>query len=563
MLFVLRVVVQVQHATMNPTAAPPLVDGALHEAIARDVADGAWVQDAPFERPPLYGYVTGLVYVVAGAEPLVVYALQGLFGLIGLAWLHRFVRRHAPERVALIALGLAGLYGPLAFYELKFLPESVSVALTLAVLASWSRFESTQRSRHAWSAGIACGLLVLDRPNLVFLPLFLALWSALLRAPRAWVPAAALLAGTAVGVAPAIVHNALAGDASVGICASGGLNFWLGNRAQAEASFTGGLAGAQDAGAMGDIARTRFVAAEGREPRNGAELEAHFYREGARAIAADPAAWLALVGRKVRALASEYDYEVNASYEAEREVVPALHAFVVPFCALLALGVLGLARRNAPGVTLQRGPLVCVALAVVASSIVFFVYARFRLPLVPVLAIGAAAAIERIAADLRARRSAAVLVAIAAAGGLAGFALAPTGIEAARQTSGGHALVAGAALSRGEFARASAAYERAVQAWPANVPAAAALVNLHLGKQDVAAAERLARATIDRAPASGMAHFALGLVFAAQREDAAARVEFDRALACTDGASVRPLLAAFWRARGLAAEAEAVERGAR
>ncbi|MBK6943009.1 MAG: glycosyltransferase family 39 protein [Planctomycetes bacterium] len=555
---VLRVAVQIQNATSNPTASPPVVDGALHDALAREVADGVWLRDAPFERPPLYGYVTGLVYVVCGAEPLAVYALQGLVGLLGLAWLHRFVRQHAPERAALFALIAAALYGPLAFYELEFLPEALSVALTALVLACWSRFESTQRLRHALAAGIACGVLVLDRPNLAFLPLFLALWSALLRAPRAWLPAAAVLAGTAVGVAPAVVHNALAGDASVGICASGGLNFWLGNREGAEASFTGGLAGAQDAGAMAGIARTRFIEVHGREPRNGAELEAHFYREGLRAIGADPVAWLGLVGRKLRALASEYDYEVNASYEAEREVVPALHAFVVPYAVLLALGVLGLLRRNAPGVTLRRGPLLCVVFAVVLSSVVFFVYARFRLPLVPVLAIGAALAIERILADLRERRSFAVLGSLAAVGGLAGLALAPPGPEAARQTSGGHALVAGAALQRGDSTLAREAYERSLHAWPGNASAAAALVNLLLAKQDVTEAERVARTTLEREPASGLAHFAFGLVLAATQREAQARREFASALIHADVDSVRPLLAAYWRARGREDEARAV-----
>lgn len=560
---VLRVAVQIQNAASNPTASPPLVDGALHEALARDVADGTWLRDAPFERPPLYGYVSGIVYVVCGAEPLAVYAIQGLLGLLGLAWLHRFVRQHAPERAALIALIAAALYGPLAFYELKFLPESLSVALTALVLGCWSRFESTQRSRHAFAAGIACGLLVLDRPNLVFLPLFLAAWSALLRAPRAWIPAAALLAGTAAGITPAIVHNALAGDASVGVCASGGLNFWLGNRAGAEASFTGGLAGAQDAGAMGAIARARFVEARGREPENGAELEAHFYAAGMRAIAADPVAWLGLVGRKLRALASEYDHEVNASYEAERDVVPVLHAFVVPFAVLLAFGVLGLVRRNAPGVTMRRGPLLCVLFAVVASSVVFFVYARFRLPLVPVLAIGVALAFERIAADLRERRTLAVLTTLAAVGGLAGLALAPPGPEAARQTSGGHALVAGAALQRGEFVLAREAYERSLEAWPGNASAAAALVNLLLAKQDVTEAERVARTTLDRDQSSGLAHFALGLVLATTQREAEAQREFADALTRADAESVRPLLAAYWRARGREDEARAVERGGR
>lgn len=557
----LRVVLQFQNATANPTADPPLVDGALHDAIARDVADGRWLRDAPFERPPLYGYVAGIVYVVSGAEPLAVYAVQGVLGCIGLFWLYRFVRRHAPERAALIATIAAGAYGPLAFYETKFLPESVSVTLTLAVLALWSRFESTLRLRHALQAGVACGLLVLDRPNLAFVPVLIAAWAGLLRAPRSWRAGAMLLAGTAFGVAPAIVHNALAGDASVGICASGGFNFWLGNRAEAEASFTGGLAGAGDAGAMGSIARSRFVEAHGREPDNGRELEAHFYREGFRAIAADPLRWLGLVGRKLRALASEYDYEVNASYRAERSVVPVLHAFVVPYSLVLGLGVVGLIRRPAPSVTLQRGPLACIAIAVVLSSVIFFVYARFRLPLVPVLAIGVAAAIERIAADVREWRFAAVLASFAVVGALVGGSLAPPGPEAARQTSGGHALVAGAALQRGDPTTAREAYERALQAWPANANAAAALVNLLLGKQDFEAAERVARRTIDRAPDSAMARFALGLVFGATDREAAARTAFDEALACADGDAVRPLLAAYWRARGRTGDAEAIERG--
>jgi 4-amino-4-deoxy-L-arabinose transferase-like glycosyltransferase len=472
----------------NPLLKTPMIDAALHHELAIEIAGGRFVSDGPFERPPLYSWFLAALYTLSGTNPVAAALVQALLGLAGLWLLFRLTRLYAGGGAAYFALFLAGLYGPLALFGHKLLPASLSVVILLVLLnllADWL-------GKGAWwriaAAGFAGGLLVLDRPNMVFLPLMVVLWLLVRRAAGSRPGALLFFLALAAGIAPAFCHNIAAGDGSVPVCTGGGLNFYLGNRQGAEISFSSGgeeLGDGKlftDPGGMTAASAAVFVRERGRPPVSGAELERFWIGKGVGEILADPAGWLLLEAGKLRGLLSNFEYGVNSSYSAEKEIVTSLRLFVIPFWVLAALGAAGLFLRGCPVGGREppsRLPLYLVLAAVALSSLVFFTYSRFRLPAVPVLALLGGDLLARSVAAVRRRRKEGkcapgmirVLPPVAACFAVAALSLLPPGTLARGQVAGGHALVGAAFFRDGKIDEACAAYARAVDVDPGAVRA--------------------------------------------------------------------------------------------
>ncbi len=580
-----RLVLFAENRSRNPLADRPLVDAALHHEHALHVAHGELIADRPFERSPLYRYVIGGLYAALGPSPLSVAFFQLFLGLATLGLVYRITKRFTSSSFACIGVLLAGWYGPLAFLELKLLPATLACFLvTLGIDLLYRHLESGRAAGSAF-AGLAGGLAVLARPNLLLLPVLLAAW--LWRRRRA--SGLGYATGAAIALAAGYAHNVAAGGAGVFLTTGAGVNFYLGQRAGGEVSFTGGFEGASDAGQLQAASRAVYERETGGPPSNHRELESYWFRRGVAEIAGDPLAWVVLQGRKLLALASEFEYGVNAVYAAERSVLPALFAFWVPFAILFGLGVSGLfvARDSAP----PRGPLACVLLAVVLSTLLFFTYSRFRAPAVPALAILATVAIDRVWRSLRGGSAVPAIRVGLASLGLAAASLLPPAPEASTQLAGGHALVGFAAFQDGDYGAAQLAYERALAADPtststlqtlasvsiaagnprrawdlyrdalatspdsAAIAAQAALFLVASAPPDIGGdagggrAEQLARRAIELEPHLALPYAVLGMNETRRGNDAAALSHFDRARELSDGAAwLRDVIMRFLRA---------------
>jgi tetratricopeptide (TPR) repeat protein len=107
----------------------------------------------------------------------------------------------------------------------------------------------------------------------------------------------------------------------------------------------------------------------------------------------DPGAVVRLGGRKLYALVNDRDISDNVSFGATEEVSLPLRLTPLRFGLLFALALPGLwVLRRSHGGRL----LLLYGCAVALPLLVFFVLGRFRLPLLPVLAIGAAAGVGSI-----------------------------------------------------------------------------------------------------------------------------------------------------------------------
>jgi hypothetical protein len=234
--------------------------------------------------------------------------------------------------------------------------------------------------------GAALGCLALTRENaLAWLPL-LAAWLAWRHGGRALVP---LLVGAALVLGPVAARNAAVGGQPFLTTSQGGVNFYLGNNADADGTYAplrfgrGGFAQErEDAIALAERAEGRALTP--------AEVSHHWSALARGWISAHPVAWLKLLARKWMLVWSAHEIPDSDEPLVYRDASIVLRAtWVLSFGVLCPFALVGLVatwpqRR-------RLGVLALMLLVSAASTAAFLVFARYRAPMIPLLALFAAA----------------------------------------------------------------------------------------------------------------------------------------------------------------------------
>jgi tetratricopeptide (TPR) repeat protein len=392
--------------------------------------------------PGLYFVSPLYIYFLAATLALfdsftAVRVLQILLGTASVAFIFLTARIWFGDRAALAAGLLATLTGLFTFYEVLILQASLDAFLSSAALfalAQGTRDDLLGWGRPAWCAiaGVVFGLQTLNRPNVMIAAIVVG---AVLLAIRQVRLAAALAAGMLVAMSPVAVRNlAVAGEFSL-VSSHGGLNFYIGNNAQATGFYhpvpgiTPTIVGQEkDARAL----------AERREGRSmtDADVSSYFVREAVNWIREHPGDAVQLFLHKLRFTFHAQHVALPHSYPfyAQESGTP-LRLLVVGPWLLVPLGIVGLifAAPRSPGylawLAFVPGYAVAVAL--------FFVAERYRLPLLVPLCAGAGAAVawfvEQSQPGLRSRSAAAAVASLIALALLVNW---PTALQDGRWEEG-------------------------------------------------------------------------------------------------------------------------------
>jgi 4-amino-4-deoxy-L-arabinose transferase-like glycosyltransferase len=358
-----------------------VVDPGYYDLWAQRIAAGDWLGDRAFYMDPLYPYVLGALYRLLGRDLLAVRLVQAAMSVASCALVARLGTRVGGARVGLAAALWFALYKPEIMFSAEIEKTCLSVLLTAATLAL-----VLQRSgAAALAAGLALGLAVLTRGNLlVFAPLgALAVWRGSRGNGRAALAAPALfLAGFALALAPVAWRNHRVAGTWVPTTTQGGQNFYMGNNPDNLSGSYGALPFLR----MNPAFEEEDFRAEA-ERRTGRTLDARetsrfWYGEAWRFVREQPGTAFALLARKLALVWNDYEVSDN-----QDQYLLARHSWVMRLplpgfgvtAACAAVGVVaGLA---VPAVRLLAGFAILYATSVAA----FFVFARYRIPLVPAL----------------------------------------------------------------------------------------------------------------------------------------------------------------------------------
>ncbi len=422
-----------------------ILDARVYDEQAQGIAAGRGPGVDVFYQDPLYPYLLAAVYRVAGRDLHLVRLLQAAAGCAAGWLLFRLAASWWGAATGLLALAFWAFYEPLIFYEGQVLKECLGPAgvvtllflLDLAIGGTRGEFgiagttngqlptsnkiptsnEPTTGSglvvegwgfvgrwtldvcRSAlWAAsGLVLGLLVLVRANLLPLALLVPFvaWSARGARPRGWVlrSTAAFLAGTALAIAPVTWRNwSVGGDLAL-TTAQAGQNFYTGNH---PGNDTGRyvpppFVRANPLYEQVDF-RAEAVRRTGRPDLKPSDVSGYWAAETWRTIRAAPGRFLRNTFRRLALFGNAFEFPDNVNlYLTRAETAPILGLAAAKFAWIAPLALLGMIAAAAEW---RRWLSAGLVLAVTAGTVsAFFLFARYRLPAVPVLILFAARAV--------------------------------------------------------------------------------------------------------------------------------------------------------------------------
>jgi tetratricopeptide (TPR) repeat protein len=406
---VVRIVYLIQ-LSATPLARHLLVDEQGYHLWARSVAAGELLRPEPFYQAPLYPYLLGGWYALFGEGHHAVRVLHACLGLISVALLYLIGRKVFGRSAGRLAGLGAALYLPFLFYEGQVLKASLALLATLVLVWLLLRAAGSGRGMPWLHAGLGLGTLALLRGNaLLYLP-FLFVWH-LARKPdeghraRPWSRRSRdlglLLAGTLLAVSPATLHNLAAGGEWILTTYQGGTNFYIGNHHGALGVYMPIRQGRETPAFEGEDATLEASERSGGQ-LSPAEVSRFWFREGLRFARQHPGEFLRLQG--VKLLLSWNAREVPDVWDVQfvARLVPTLRWWLPTFGWMAPLGLLGLGL--AYPWSRDAGVLALLTLATTLSVSPFYVFARYRLPLAPLVLLFGGYALHRGIAAVRRRR---------------------------------------------------------------------------------------------------------------------------------------------------------------
>jgi 4-amino-4-deoxy-L-arabinose transferase-like glycosyltransferase len=393
----------------DPFFALPSVDERMYHEWAKAIVAGDGLGDAVFLNGPLYPYFLAGVYALFGPSLAVVKAVQCVLGAAACGLLWALARRLFDVRVALLAATGLAIDGMAIFYAGALLVANLQLLLAIAILLAVVDAIRAPRARRWLAAGACVGLSAIARPNVLLFAALLLAWIPFalraLPATRRLYLSVTFAAGVTLLVLPVTLHNVLVGKDFVLVSHAGGLNLFLGNNPDANGAFR--VPRIFPRSAADDPWEQRALFESYAERASGHALTpsqvSDFWRDAAlEYVRTQPAAWLRLELRKLALAVNAFEAWNIRSYTLTRDSSRVLHLPLLSFGALAPLAMLGLALSARQWRRLF--PLYAMLLTVLATLLIFFVLARYRMPAVPVLLIFAAAALVAIADALRAGR---------------------------------------------------------------------------------------------------------------------------------------------------------------
>ena len=386
----------------------PFFDFMLGDADTYDrwgvrLAAGDWLGQEGFYQAPLYPYFLGVVYATFGHDYLAIRLVQATLGasacvlLASTGWV-------LFGRAAGIASGLVlALYAPAIFFDgmiQKSVLDLFFLCVSLRLIAVLVTQTDFGLARTWFGLGLATGALVLARENALVLAAVLVVWpffrsgsfpSAFLRSRRGdsqhahrLFASLALAAGLACALLPVAVRNQIVGGEFHLTTSQLGTNLFIGNNPDANGSYMPLRPGRGSAKYEREDAIALAEQATG-QPLSPSEVSSFWTRRAIDFATSHPTEWLRLMARKfallgdaIEAVDSEDQYTVATWSWPLRTA-----GWIDHFGVILPLAVLGIFATWADR---RRLAVLYVLMGTYAASVLlFYVFARYRYPLVPFL----------------------------------------------------------------------------------------------------------------------------------------------------------------------------------
>jgi tetratricopeptide (TPR) repeat protein len=377
----------------TPLFAVLIGDGQQYDAWARQIAAGQWMGSEVFYQTPLYPYLLAIVFEIAGPNLLVVRILQSVFGALSCVLLGLAGWRYFNPWVGLIAAAFLALYPPAIFFDGLIQKSSLDLLLVALLLVLLAEFHHRPRWKWLVAGGAALGAFILNRENArILYPivvgwLLIAFRSRPFKSRVAW--AALLTASCGAVLLPVGLRNYHVGGEFLISTSQFGPNFYIGNHYDASGGYEELVPGHGNASYERTDAARLASNAMGRRLSPG-EISDYWFGRSMEYIRSHPVNWLGLLGRKFSLIFSATEAVDTESIEVYSQYSDVLRLLLwFDFGIILPMGIFGAWCTRGDWRRLSLLYAIIIALAV--SVALFYVLARYRFPLVPIVLLFAAA----------------------------------------------------------------------------------------------------------------------------------------------------------------------------
>ncbi len=474
----------------SPSVSHPIGDGESYHLWAQDLAAGQWLGTEIFYAAPLYPYFMGVIYTLFGPAPMAVLVVQAFMGAFACVLVARAGARFFDERSGALAGLIMAVYPVAIYFDGLIQKTSLDFALFAALVYLVAILHRAPQPRFWALAGVALGLLCLTRENaLIFLPVLLV-WLVLFQREAGMASqlrgALAFLGAFLLCILPVTTRNLIVTDKFVLTTSNLGTNFYIGNREGANGRYEPLRWGRDDWKFEREDALSLAREQSG-ENLDQSQVSAYWLGRSLDEIAAKPLAWVGLMLRKTLLVLNAIeigDTESVYGY-AEQSTLLAMLLRLFHFGLLLPLALVGMWLNRADW--RRHLPLYLLLTSYALSVVLFFVFDRFRFPLVPLLAVFAAPALLRLREWKPSRANLRPLALLVAGAVLANWPLLPRTEFVANSTFNHGKLLAG----QGKFKEAASSFRAALETTPNRVELKVALANAlaNLGRIEEARAQ--------------------------------------------------------------------------
>lgn len=415
-LFVIAFVPRLLHLLLiadNPFFNFPIIDAQTNDDLAQKIAQGQWLGNKAFWQAPLYPYFLGIIYSVFGRDLFLVRLIQILLGSANCLLLYSIAKTVFNRRVALISFLIAAFYGPFLFFDAELLNPALVIFFNLMVVSLLLSFHHEPKTTKLLLAGIVLGLSSITHGLAVtFVPLAL-LWIVMVLLRRS--PSAGgilksclvFLAGFVLIISITTARNLIVGKDFVFVSSNAGINFYIGNNPNYDRTTR------IRPGIEWEELIQRPIQEGFEKP---SERSRYFFRQAFSYMTGQPVSYLQLLAKKLFFILDGYEIKRNQDPYAFREFSSLLKVLLwkwliyFPFGLLLPLSMVGLVaffrdRRNSEAKDLKPILVLYFLLSQTLALLFFFISARYRLPLVPLLIIFAVVGFLSLYERLKAKRT--------------------------------------------------------------------------------------------------------------------------------------------------------------
>ncbi len=338
---------------------------------------------------PLYPFFLAFIYAIFGHHHLAVMLIQVILDSINCLMIYFIASSFFNRKVAFISAFIYACYGLAIFYTGLLLAPILIIFLILTFTALFIYAEKHEQWYQYILSGTGLGLAILARPNII---LFLLIIPVLFfyrdkrrqSKKNPFQQMILFLIGISIPLIPVATRNYLIEKRFSPFSAHGGINFYLGNNPNATGLFMSpeGISYSP----VEQIKSSVLLA----ERETDQELSIHqasqyWLKKGLHYILNNPYQALKLYIRKFALFWRKEEIPLNINYSLSQSVLPILKFPFFSFGTIAPLALLGM-------IFSLKGKNIFLPLFVFSymiSIIIFFISARYRLPIVPFLIISA------------------------------------------------------------------------------------------------------------------------------------------------------------------------------